>query len=198
MRPDVLKAALVVVPAEQQRAGSGQRAGDCADDRLARLSDLVFLPAPHRGPVGIVQPLEDHRLHPDRRPRQPLAHDVGLCCRRAQRPRRRQLAGGEHGLQRGPAPPVRPAGRVRGAARPGHQGRGAGPLAPGNGRPAPQLAGPTGTGSGQTRGLPNGTNSSVQDGGEGACHGSSKGEDCREGGGGPHQGGRVCGAVQTG
>jgi hypothetical protein len=36
---DVLKAAFGVVPAEQQRAGNGQRAGDRADDRLARLAD---------------------------------------------------------------------------------------------------------------------------------------------------------------
>ncbi|KOX00263.1 MULTISPECIES: hypothetical protein [unclassified Streptomyces] len=38
---DVLKAAFVVVPAEQQRAGNGQRTGDRADDRLARLADLL-------------------------------------------------------------------------------------------------------------------------------------------------------------
>jgi hypothetical protein len=38
---DVLKAAFVAVPAEQQRAGNGQRAGDRADDRLAPLTDLV-------------------------------------------------------------------------------------------------------------------------------------------------------------
>ena len=100
---DVLKAALVVVPAEQQRAGNGQGTGDRADDRLARLADLVFLPAPHRRAVGVIEPLEDHPLHPDRRPRQPLAHDVGLGGRRTQRPRRRQPTGGEHGLQRGPA-----------------------------------------------------------------------------------------------
>jgi hypothetical protein len=34
---DVLKASSVVVSAEQQRAGDGQRAGDRADDRLADL-----------------------------------------------------------------------------------------------------------------------------------------------------------------
>lgn len=50
--------------------------------------------------------------HLDRRPRQPLAHDVGLGGRRAQRPRRRQPTGGEHGLQRDPASPIRPPGRV--------------------------------------------------------------------------------------
>ncbi|MFJ9026812.1 hypothetical protein ACIRPU_43835 [Streptomyces sp. NPDC102259] len=38
---DVLKAPFDVVPAEQQRAGNGQRAGDRADDRLARLADLL-------------------------------------------------------------------------------------------------------------------------------------------------------------
>ncbi|MGN9762456.1 hypothetical protein [Streptomyces sp. SD31] len=38
---DVRKAAFGVVPAEQQRAGNGQRAGDRADGRLARLADLT-------------------------------------------------------------------------------------------------------------------------------------------------------------
>jgi hypothetical protein len=35
---DVLQPSIVVVPAEQQRAGSGQSAGDRADDRLRRLA----------------------------------------------------------------------------------------------------------------------------------------------------------------
>ncbi|MBB3074934.1 hypothetical protein FHS41_001403 [Streptomyces violarus] len=63
---DVLKATSVV-PAEQQRAGNGQGTGDRADDRLARLAELVFLPAPHRRVVGVVEPLGDHSLHSDRR-----------------------------------------------------------------------------------------------------------------------------------
>lgn len=41
---DVLKAASIVVPAEPR---------DRADDRFARLADLVFLPAPHRWAVGV-------------------------------------------------------------------------------------------------------------------------------------------------
>jgi hypothetical protein len=76
VRP-VLKVPLVVVPAEQQAAGRGRRAGDRTDDRLGRLTDLVLQPAPRRRLGGAVQPLMDHPLHADRRPRQPLRDHLG-------------------------------------------------------------------------------------------------------------------------
>lgn len=65
------RAAPVVVPAEQQRAGSGRGARDRAVDRLARSAGHVFLPPPLRGPAGVVQPLEDATLCADRRPAPP-------------------------------------------------------------------------------------------------------------------------------
>lgn len=103
----------VVVPAEQQTTGSGQGAGDSTDDRLRGLVHLVFLPASAGRPVGIVQPLEEHALDPDRGPRQPLAHGVRVGGRRTQHLRRDEFALGEDGLEGGSAPPVGPSGCVR-------------------------------------------------------------------------------------
>lgn len=72
----------------------GAARGPVTAPTIASLVSRTFvLPASRRRAVGGVQPLEDHALHPDRRPRQPLAHDVGLGGRRAQRPQRRQSAG---------------------------------------------------------------------------------------------------------
>lgn len=78
------RAAPVVVPAEQQSAGSSRGARDRAGDRLARSAGHVFPPPPLRGPAGVVQPLEDATLYAGRRPAHqlPVQHRFAWCLPR--------------------------------------------------------------------------------------------------------------------